>query len=450
MRNFIDVCADFGVRGDNTTDDTAAMQAALDALQPGWTLLIPPTPSAIRISAPLEVHERCKIVGPFRTTWPYRYTSPIAGTIKLTAGFTGAAGILIQDNSITGRTEANDGIWIEGLVVDASAAAGNIHCFQVEGLCRDLHFSYCAAMHARGTGDGWNFGTGAGTGAPRGVRMDTCVAYSCANRGFRFNNTTDSSFNGLLATSCTSHGIYISNSGESTFTDCKAVFNAGNGFLIDGTTSVGCTTFLAPGTDRNGQHGIEITQTGTQPIQLIAPRCRRDGSSSTSSNYAGIKITAAGAVPVEIVTPQTVVNDDDGGGGNMSPQWGLRSFGASRVNVIGGELWGVDGGWADAGSNTAMHFSNVRMYSGIEGAKTLQYDAYSARNGVLELQGTTEPEGVVSAAVGSRYTLVSSTTNVLPVEWIKTSGTGNTGWQRLAGSELGGIWAVANGMRFAP
>lgn len=48
-------------------------------------------------------------------------------------------------------------------------------------------------------------------------------------------------------------------------------------------------------------------------------------------------------------------------------------------------------------------------------------------DGLVPLVGTDSPEGNVSAPVGSTYTDTEATNGA--IRWIKTSGTGNTGWR---------------------
>ena len=49
-----------------------------------------------------------------------------------------------------------------------------------------------------------------------------------------------------------------------------------------------------------------------------------------------------------------------------------------------------------------------------------------SQSGTLDLVGTGSPEGVVTAPVGSTWRDTNATTGA--IKWIKTSGTGNTGW----------------------
>lgn len=367
---------DYGVKGDGVTDDTAALQAAINATPIGGTLLIPVTTGPIRISAPIQLLEQRSYVFTRYMMWTYRYSTDIAATLKATAGFTGAAMVQIQEKTITGRALDADGIRLVGCVADAGAASGNVHGFLIEGLCRDLLFQNCVARDAKGTGSGWEFRQGTGTSPPRGIRMDHCVSDSGDRYGFRFNGVTDSTLFDLLAVGSNETGIYASNSGENTFDSCRAVFNTFHGFQFDGNTSTGLTTLLAPATDRNGRDGIRISQTGTQPIDIVSPRLRRDGSSSTSSNYAGISILGSAGntvVPVNVIGGSCVPGVDDGGGGLQTPQYGIRATYAQKLNVQGGDFWGITAGINDGGNNTLLTYDPLVYFSsGAIGSKTRQ------------------------------------------------------------------------------
>lgn len=363
-----------GFVADGTNVDGPAMQAAVNATPVGGMCVFPVGTGAMRISAPINLLEQRTYVFPLAgRRWTYQYTSPIVGSVKLTSTFSGAAAFLIQGNEITERDLDNDGIRIIGLVVDCGAASGNMHGLQVEGLCRDLSFMDCAMQNAQGTGNGWDFRTGTGTSPPRGIVMDHCAAIFSDANGFRFNGVTDSNFHDLLAVSNTGRGIYATNSGENSFVSCRAVFNGTDGWFLDGTVSVGMTTLLAPATDRNGQNGILISQSGTQPIQIVAPRLRRDGSSGTASNYAGLRLSGSAGlevVPVDVIIPQVEPGVDDDAGGDETPQFAVRALRAQRLTIHGGDLWGVSGGFSDGGNNTIVEWTPSTYWAaGAIGAK---------------------------------------------------------------------------------
>jgi parallel beta-helix repeat protein len=224
--------------------------------------------------------------------------------------------------------------------------------------------------------------------------MNRCAAYSCSGNGFRFNAVTDSRFFDLLATGNSLRGFYLSNSGENDLTNCSAVFNGVDGFFIDGTVSVGMTTLTACSTDRNAQSGILISQSGTQPIQIIAPRLRRDGSGSTSNNYAGLRLSGGAGievVPVDVVAPQVTVGVDDGGGGSETPQFAVRALRAQRLTIHGGDLWGASSAFSDGGNNTTVEWSHSTYWAaGAIGAKARTYPTPIGQS-FMDLVEQTEP-----------------------------------------------------------
>jgi Pectate lyase superfamily protein len=372
-----------GVVADGTTDDTAAITAAIAASSPGDIVVFPR--GAIRTTAPITLFEQRTYLFGWDGVWPSRYTSPYAATIKPKSTFTGAAAILIREKTLTSRTLDADGIRVIGLMLDVSAAPATTEGIKVEGLCRDLRFDRCMITNAKG--HAWDFTLGAGTGSPRGIWMRDCGAYAASSSGFRMSGVTDSTFEHCASGSCTQHGWWVSSGGENVFTDCRSGFNAQSGFVFDGSSSLGLTTLVAPGTDRNGQNGIVVSMTGNQPLQILGPRLRRDGSSSTSSNYAALKISGSAGntvVPVEVTAGQTVTGLNDGGTGTEGPQWGIYATYAQRLNILGGEWWGVSSGFKDGGNNTSV------------------YDAGSARYwlGAHNAQAVDVPVGVSSVGAG--------------------------------------------------
>lgn len=360
---------------DGTTDNAAAINAAIAASPAGATIDFRGVANAIVVGSPIDLLEqRTYLFANNAGMWPYRQTSPFRGSIKASSSFSGDGVVRIREKTLSGRTPDNDTIHVYGLVVDGvSIPSGNVDCIRVEGLCRDLHFEGCTATKPAGTGRGWQFLTGAGTAAPRGLRMKSCVAHGGANYGFRFNGVTDAHLQDLLAVSNALDGIYFSNSGENHLVGCRSVFNTQRGFFFDGTTTSGGTTLAACTTDRNGRDGIRITQSGTQPITLVGCVLRRDGSSSTSSNYAGLQVEGSSglaAVPVEVAGCLVIPGVDDGGGGNASPQHAVRATWAQRVNVSGGDLYGVSSGFSDGGNNTIVEWTPETYWaSGAIGSK---------------------------------------------------------------------------------
>lgn len=362
---------DYGATGDGATDDITAINAAITACPAGGVVLFPTPTASYKISTPILAKANVTLRGMHAPRWSYAGGSPCV--IKGTAGFAGAGLI-----SVVGPM---DGGRIEHLALDGGlVAAGTPSGIHLDGLCRDWQITDVDVSSMDGNGV---TGTGSGANWPKGLRLARVSAYNCSLKGFSFTNVTDSHFDDLLAVNNTGDGIYASDCYENTWASCRAVFNTANGFNIAGTgtttasDSMGQQTFVAPATDRNGQSGILITQEGEGPIQLIGPRCRRDGSAGTGTSSCGIKISAtsgaADAVAVDIIAPQITPGVNDGGAGTEGPSYGIRCTNVNRVAIIGGEVWGVTNGFASSGTNDQITATLETMFwSGGRGAKAVE------------------------------------------------------------------------------
>jgi hypothetical protein len=402
-----------GARGDNSTDDTVAIQTAIDNSLPGDTIYFPP--GVYRTSSPILLREQRTYKGAWASRWPYtpNYTSPKNTVIKALGSFTGDAVFAIRDNTITGRSLFANGIRVYDLAADASATSSTT-CFRVEGLCRDIRFERCVAENGQTTSlAGFDFDDGAGEGFPRGIVMVSNVAWSNDGHGFKYTNVTDSFFQDNLAVDNDGTGIEWVAPGENTVIGDRAVFNNGDGIVISGTVTVGLSTYISIGTDRNDHNGIVVSATGTtQPIQLVAPRVRRDGAAATDQNYTGILVT--GTAPVDIVSPNVLVGVNDGGGGNESPQHGIRFVGISRAHVFGGEVWGVSTGLSLSGSNTSIEFDGTRWFNGAVGARTAYFpDVIQGKTKTFTLLGAPETWTNMAAA---EQPFVNSTSRYMMVD----------------------------------
>ena len=455
-----------GVKGDNVTDDTQALLDNLAQVPPGGALIIPPVPSAIRTTAPIPLYEQRQIIGPWAGVWPYLYGSPIPGSIKPRSTFVGDAVFLIEGQEITGRPAVMAGAAIRNLVIDCSAIPGaqNADGVRMQGLCRDITLDRVVVAIPQGQGAGVRTFQGAGAMPPRGLRLREVTTYGSDVDGFHLLGATDSTFTDCLAVGNAEFGWMVQNSGENTFVGCRAVFNGASGFEFGGSISMGLTTLINPATDRNGWHGISITQTGHQPIQIVAPRLRRDGSASATGDYAALCVEGTSgnlAVPVEVTMGQTTVGqndpDDVDGPGIESPQWAVSATYAQRVNLIGGEWWGVDGGIRNGGSAEIRFSRATRFHSGPRTAKVRTYpDVVQGEGETIVLRATAETWSSMPAAATE---FLGATSRRVPVDltgrnfvrwWVgmsvagaagstlklqaTTDLTGATGWTDLTGT----------------
>jgi hypothetical protein len=80
--------------------------------------------------------------------------------------------------------------------------------------------------------------------------------------------------------------------------------------------------------------------------------CRRDGSASTSSGYAGLRLNGA-TVPVTVDGISVWPGPADDGSGNVTPQYGISVVGSSGyLQVASGYVQGVSASVNNDGTNT--------------------------------------------------------------------------------------------------
>ena len=103
--------------GDGSTDDTAAIQAAIDAAGT-VPVFFPPSSGNYMISAPLVLKAGTRLLGTHTPNWmPFTVSTIRNPAIQATAGFSGAALVLIQDHAISGAAADPNGGSIAGLVL---------------------------------------------------------------------------------------------------------------------------------------------------------------------------------------------------------------------------------------------------------------------------------------------------------------------------------------------
>jgi parallel beta-helix repeat protein len=122
----------YGATGNGTTDDTAAIQAAIDAAPAGSVVWFPA--GTYRVSATIRLAPRRSYLGPGGR--------PLLATIKAAPGLTGGAVVAAQGwwNS---ATVCDDPIRVEGLVIDGSSVSG------VHGLVVYNFWSHFEDLHVR-------------------------------------------------------------------------------------------------------------------------------------------------------------------------------------------------------------------------------------------------------------------------------------------------------------
>ncbi|GIE75032.1 hypothetical protein Aph02nite_09820 [Actinoplanes philippinensis] len=348
---------DFGALGDAVTDDTAAVQAALDASPPGGIVSLPV--GEYRTSAPLVVPPGVTLQGTHGnhidegdSTWVQTRSR-----IKPLASFQGEACIRIVDKDTGGYpadsaeqrlfhlTLNGSDLPVPG-TVDGIQFYGKIHGVVVRDVAiyRFPNHAITTTYHTPSTG---------GPQALYSSRFERIAAKGCRGITYSFNNTTDSLFTDLESIEGGSHGFFISGCGNSCFTNCRSEWSRYHGYDLRG--GFGIVELLGCSTDRNGFNGVNIDANSSAEgvIVLNGLRLNRDGRNSGSGGggYAGLRVTGAKtAVLISAAAVETGIDDD--GTRAVSPQYGVSVDNAACVALESGILRGASAGLRDGGGNT--------------------------------------------------------------------------------------------------
>lgn len=344
----------FGAEGDNTTDDTSAIQLALDTCPPGGVVEMPP--GVYRTSASLIVPPGVTLLGT-RTGLMYvpDLTDPPSYLRPLPA-FTGGAVIKFLDAVTGGYDDISGEQRVLNLMIDGS----DLTTPSIDGISADGNVQNVGLRDVtirRVTGAGIRTGANAGF-YPYSWRLHRVLVDKTGWRGITVERMTDITMVDCQTIGCGDDGFYISNAANSQAIGCRAEWNTGNGFHITGSwatgTGSGGMLFGDCSTDRNDKNGVLVDSTGNGPIQFDNLHTRRDGrnAGAGAGAYAGFKVAAA-TTPVIVGMITCYPGVDDDGTQTNSPQYGVRVFDSTYVSVASGFLHAATTGWS-AGTGNAV------------------------------------------------------------------------------------------------
>jgi hypothetical protein len=354
VRDWLNV-KDFGAQGDGNTDDTTAIQTALDACPMGGIVYLPA--GGYRTSAPLTIPPAVTLLGTHSNlmtvpglTDPFCYIKPLPS-------FVGNAVILFLDEINGGYATISaehriicvmiDGADVTTPGVDGIRAAGNIQNVAM----RDVTVRKVTGAGIHTEANGGFF--------PYSWRLHRVMVDNCGWHGMAFEVMTDITLMDCQAIGNGASGFEIANAANSHAVGCRAEWNVGNGFHLTGNwatgTGSGGMLLGSCSTDRNGQNGVLIDATGNPPIQIENLHTRRDGRNNGAGGggFAGLACAAA-TVPVLVGMVTCYPGVDDDGTQTNSPEFGARFTGCTYVSVDSGFLHADTAGWSDAGDNTIL------------------------------------------------------------------------------------------------
>lgn len=359
----------YTLKGDGTTDDTAAIQAALDAANAngGGTVHIPAGTYAT--TAPLVIPQYVTLTG---TDWSQGSNT----VIKPKSTFSGSYCVWVKDGVTAGYTGYNRA-HLTNLTLDGTNVIGSLVGVRVDGYTAGFTMNEVRVQHFTSHG----FTTGAvGGNKPLSFNIRNCLFYQNGGDGVQISTGTDSTLTNVYCLGNTGQGFSLSEMANSLFVACRAEWSGENGFYVTNawgsSTGSGGGLFVDCSTDRNTKNGFLVDSTGNATIQLTGIQCRRDGRNGGSGggSYAGFKVNAASS-PVLVNGLTVYPGVDDDGSGTNSPQYGISSTSAIHATFTGGYVHAASTPVNNGGSNTFFVVSGITLVTGTTASPSIQSQA---------------------------------------------------------------------------
>lgn len=284
--------APFSARGNGSTDDTVALQAALDSVpSTGGIVYVPP--GVYEISATLQIKSHSTtLIGSGAGNRADGSQAGEGSRIEVAAGVTGSA-LLAQ---ITTNDRTLFGICIKDLAIDGSNIGTN-----VDGLVLKATRSHIENVKVwRTTGYGFRIEGYAGWNA-RENRLIDCAAGRNTKAGFTVDaNATDNTF--ISCTSFENQDGYYSSRGDQQMESCLFYLNTRYGVFLEGGGNR--TRFTNCKFKQSGQHGVYLDSTTAAFSDVGFTGCIFDTNGSATDNtydqlnLSGISSNALGRVSV--------------------------------------------------------------------------------------------------------------------------------------------------------
>lgn len=349
--------APFSAKGDGTTDDKAAIQAALDDVgASGGAVYFPPGDYVV--SGPLVPKSRTLIYGSHIPRWDKLDNPVSASKIRMRSGFSGSGLIVPAATTVAVKLRNialvgnGVGTGLHGLRMPDNAVAADVGSWELEdvtiagfsgdGIYGRVHVAILANCFIHNN-RGWGINASAG---------NSWNDVHVANSYLFYNRTGNLYFGG----SATSAGVeFVNCRFERAGTNPDDVLTPFNpsapGVKL---ASARLIELVNCNTDANCGNGFEIIHEAGSPsyrpdhISLVNCRLSRDGTGDQSAlgEYAGLKVRGPSATGGDMVAEIKCVNcvvvngkaSDSGSGTIIGPKYGVWYENTNYFQWIGGNI----------------------------------------------------------------------------------------------------------------
>lgn len=301
----------FGAAGDGVTDDTAAIQAAIDAVPAGGGLVRVPA-GTYKLTDTLIVRSGLVLAG------DGMYATVLDQTSATDQGLYGEdiVGLTVRDLRITGPADGLSLGAVDGILLDQTGATATQNVI-IENVMVD-HFSRHAInladpitsvlsnVRAQNCG-GYGFTVTLGTS----LTLRSCYANGCLTGGYSLTSTSYAELSGCACDSTGAAGVgyLITNCNGVVLTGCGAEDIGTTAYRIDGGTGCTINSCYSSG---NTEVAYEVTGASAKALLLNVRERDPDGATASIQVDAGCTATviqAATTTAMSLATGTTRVLD---------------------------------------------------------------------------------------------------------------------------------------------
>jgi lysophospholipase L1-like esterase len=326
-------------------DDTAAINAAMAAAlayqgRGGGRVLF--DSGTWQTSAIIEHPETITVEGIYQDTITYSGGAASPCVIRPLSSHPGTAIWRMRGKAETGRTYDHTGARLRHLTMQGDRTPSGTKGLLLLGLVREAEIDHVTIQDSKDTA--FDLNANASNIGPQSCRLAHCLADGAGNNGYRFANVPDTTLTDCNSLGATNQGFLFQGFMNGQGTNLRAEWSGQHGFLFSSGywgTGQGSGGMILTNitTDRNGMNGVYVDSTcrGSGTLQFNGLTCRRDGrgvNAAGGGSYAGFAVDSANTMPVVVDNLSVYPGVDDGGGGTLSPQFGVNCPGTTTPVVI--------------------------------------------------------------------------------------------------------------------